>query len=91
MNIATEIWRHFMKQTVHKITAAVLTAAVLISAVAASSLGSFLRQNSLELSDTSMLTHGQLANSAVTGGRQTENIVEYYPRSPSISAAFSPL
>lgn len=70
-----------MKRTIHKTVAAVLAAAVLIGSAAASGLGTFLRQDSLELSDTARMTHGQLTNSAVSSGQLTENILEYEPES----------
>lgn len=70
-----------MKRALHRLLAVGLAAAIFITTVGASGLGSFLRQNTLELSATAQLTHGQLFNSAVTGGRQTENIVEYRPES----------
>lgn len=70
-----------MKQTLKRLTAALLIAALLTSIAGATSLGSFLRQDSLELSDTAMLTHAQLANSAVSGGTQTEHIITYEPES----------
>ncbi len=70
-----------MRTVLHKITALILAAVLLTATVSAAVLGSSLRQDSLELSATATLTHGQLTGSSAGGGQQTENILEYTPDS----------
>ena len=70
-----------MKKTLHKILAAVLAAALLATLVSAGTLGTYARQDAIELSDTAQLSHGQIYNASVTGTKQAENIVEYQPES----------
>ena len=73
-----------MKKPIHilqRMAAAALTAAILLSAVSAASLGSSLRRDSLELSDTAQMTHGQMTGASAGGGQQTENVLEYRPES----------
>lgn len=70
-----------MKKTLHKILAAVLAAALLATLVSAGTLGTYARQDAIELSDTAQLSRGQIYNASVTGTKQAENIVEYQPES----------
>lgn len=70
-----------MKRTLHKLMAITLVIAALITLAAATALGSYTRQDGIELSETAQLTHAQISNTAVTGSKQTENIIEYYPDS----------
>ncbi len=64
---------------VHKMTALLLILSLLVQPLRAVTLGSFLTLDWLELSDTARLVRGKLYNSAVNGGRQSENLVEYHP------------
>ncbi len=65
-----------MKRTLHRLLAAALAAALLTTWAGAAVLGTYLRQDRLELSETATLTHSQLTG-ASSGGQQTENILEY--------------
>ena len=69
-----------MKRIVHRSLALLLVLALLATAAGAASLGSMLRQDTLELSDTAALTHGVLYQSSISA-RQTENVVTYQPGS----------
>lgn len=67
-----------MKHALHRTLALLLAAALLASSAGATSLGSWLRQDTLELSDTAYLTHGVL-NQTTISAKQTENVVTYTP------------
>lgn len=70
-----------MKKALHQLTAVVLAVALLTATVSAATLGSYLRQDSIELSSTATLTHSQLTGSSNGGGQQTENVLTYRPDS----------
>lgn len=70
-----------LSPTLRRAAALLAASALLVGIVEAATLGSSLRQNSVELSATATLTHGQSTGSAAGGGQQTENILTYKPDS----------
>lgn len=67
-----------MKRFLHRAAALGMAVVMLLSSVSAIGLGSYQRQDSLELSATASMTHGQL----VSGSKvQTENVITYQAES----------
>ena len=71
------------RNTVHKIrrAAALLLALSLLTGGAGASIGSYVTQDGLELSDTAHLVQGRAYNDSIPGKYQTEQLIEYRPES----------
>ena len=73
---------HKWAPSLRRAAALAAATALLVGMVqAATTLGYTLRQDSIELSATATLTHGQSTGTASGGGQQTENILTYTPDS----------